>query len=58
MTGHDDELHPDPERARAELERVRRQRGRVEKLVEALLSEKRRNHFAANVFAMNPREKS
>lgn len=50
-----DEPRPDVGKARAELERVKKQRGRVETLIEELLSEKQQNNFAANMFVARRR---
>lgn len=47
--GNDD--HPDPAKARSELDRVRRQRGEVDRLVADLMRERELNHFTANVVA-------
>lgn len=43
---------PDVEAAKAELERVRAQRDRVEALVEALRRERHLNSFTANTIAV------
>jgi hypothetical protein len=40
---------PDPEKAKAELKKVREQRPDVDRLVEALRREQRLNSFTANV---------
>lgn len=40
---------PDPKHAEAQLEQIRKRRPQVERLVEALLREKRLNSFTANV---------
>lgn len=53
---HPDEPRPNVDKARAELDRVRRQRVRVDLLVAALLSEKHQNNFAANVFGSGRRK--
>lgn len=44
-----DEPKPDVAGARATLERIKRQRPDVERLVDALTAEKRLNDFTANV---------
>lgn len=46
---HRDRDQPDVEAAKAELERVRRQRPDVARLVSALATEKRLNNFTANI---------
>lgn len=49
MTDREQE-RPDPSRARAVLERIRRQRAEVEALVADLSRERHLNNFAGNVF--------
>ena len=43
---------PDPEKARRDLARLRGQRGEVERLVQALQEDRRRNHYGQAVEAL------
>lgn len=49
---------PDPDGARRQLEKVRQQRADVERLAAELREFTRRNHFAANLFALHARRKT